>query len=385
MANRILIMTNEFFPFPGGIARYATALAEAASSAGDEIIVLAPRSSAAETVDYDRKAQFRVVRLPYPENSLLRLLTWVSVAFFFTLTGKYQVIHAADFSSGMALNICAKITGIRFRVSVHGTDLLTMRSSRAVRNLCHSDPFEFAEGVFCNSNYTKQTLQSCYEKTDKEKIHVAYPGVSPSWFAKPEEAISNGAAHKWALADGGIKIITVARLERRKNQHVVIGAIERLAGKTDQRFTYLLVGGAGCDEYQKQLRDLAREVSYPVIFTGRISDSELHGLYNAADLLCMPGTIEDSRVEGFGLVYLEAAACGVPSIGSRVGGIPEVIRHGETGILIDEVNVEQLEGAIAALTGDANLREKLSHAASKWASSFSWRTCANEIYRTVTT
>jgi len=103
-------------------------------------------------------------------------------------------------------------------------------------------------------------------------------------------------------------------------------------------------------------------------------------LYASAQLFCMPGEPHPRRVEGFGLVYLEAAAQGVAAIASRLGAIPEVVVDGETGIVIEPMDHTALGAAVLQFIQDPAFAQRLGENARKWASGFSWHRCAQETY-----
>ena len=119
-----------------------------------------------------------------------------------------------------------------------------------------------------------------------------------------------------------------------------------------------LIAGAGPDrvEFEAMANQLPDGHTR---FLGRVSDDDVQVLLSASDVFAMP-----SHMEGFGVVYVEAAFYGVPSIGCDVGGVPYAISAGVTGLLIPVGDVQALAGAIQALSSDPALRLKLGEAAS---------------------
>src|SRR5262249_48378297 len=148
-------------------------------------------------------------------------------------------------------------------------------------------------------------------------------------------------------------VLGLSRLVPRKGFDVVISAC---AGLDVQ----LAIGGAGRD-----LRRLRRRGGDRVRFLGRVSDHELPALYGAADgfAMCCRGRWTGPEAEGFGIVFLEAAACGVPAVAGRSGGSHEAVIDGETGYVVAPKDVDAVRAAICELVSDDNRRARMGAAA----------------------
>jgi glycosyltransferase involved in cell wall biosynthesis len=149
---------------------------------------------------------------------------------------------------------------------------------------------------------------------------------------------------------GKIRCLAVARLVERKG---LSDLIEALACLERDRFE-LEILGSGPDE--RKLKDLAARlgVSREVIFAGSVSRSEIPGRYRDADIFTLA-----SREEAFGNVFAEAMACGLPVVGSTVGGIPELIEHGKNGYLVPPREPRALAAAIRLLADNPELRSEI--------------------------
>jgi len=152
--------------------------------------------------------------------------------------------------------------------------------------------------------------------------------------------------------NGARLILTVGRLVERKGHDVVIRAlpgIRRAVGPV--RY---LIAGAGPEE--ARLRTLAREVGCAddVVFAGHVDDRDLPLFYAACDVFVMPSRALEQRdgIEGFGIVFLEAGACGKPVVGGRSGGIADAVLDGITGVLVDPRSVDEVTGALTRLLQD---------------------------------
>src|SRR6185437_9994060 len=132
--------------------------------------------------------------------------------------------------------------------------------------------------------------------------------------------------------------------------------------------------------YVRQLRHLVASVDCDIRILGALPDKEIRDIYGAADFFCLTGVPDSSgRVEGFGLVYLEAAAGGLPSVATAIGGVPDAVLDDETGLLVPP-SIEDIAGAITRLTEDTDTRSILAAGASAHARALSWERCAAETY-----
>ena len=153
--------------------------------------------------------------------------------------------------------------------------------------------------------------------------------------------------------DGPLKIITVTRLLERKGVHHLLEAIAR---PSPLNVTLQIVGTGS---YEQELRDKTSELglSDRVSFAGFVHSDELPELYRAADLFVLP-----SLTESFGLVFAEAMSCALPVVATVVGGIPELIRSGVEGILVEPGHPEQIRAALEQLLSDRTTLIELGRA-----------------------
>jgi glycosyltransferase involved in cell wall biosynthesis len=147
-----------------------------------------------------------------------------------------------------------------------------------------------------------------------------------------------------------------------------------------KRVTWLVIGPEGEDDYVKQLRRVVATVDCDIRFLGSLPDEQIRDIYGAADFFCLTGVPDSSgRVEGFGLVYLEAAAGGLPSVATAIGGVPDAVLADETGLLVSP-STEDIAAAITTLAEDTDTRSVLAAGASAHARALSWERCAAETY-----
>jgi glycosyltransferase involved in cell wall biosynthesis len=167
--------------------------------------------------------------------------------------------------------------------------------------------------------------------------------------------------------------LAVGEVKLRKGTHLIIEALARLAPTFPHARLYI-VGDARNTEYVGEVkRAIARHaLEGNVVWLGKLSDPELDRLYRRVRGLVIPSLNHKHHFEGFGLVHLEANARGVPAIGSRGCGNEDAIRHGYSGYLIEQGNVDQLAEAMAALLGPETDWDRRSSNAVEFARSMGW-------------
>lgn len=189
-------------------------------------------------------------------------------------------------------------------------------------------------------------------------ITVVPPGVDVERFRPLDDIERRSARRHFGVPEDAELVVAVSRLVPRKGFDTAIRAVARLA--PSRPALQLLIGGAGRDA--RRLGALARELNAPVRLLGRVPHEDLPRLYGAADVCAMLcrnrwGGLEQ---EGFGIVFLEAAACGVAQLAGRSGGAAEAVAHGDTGFVIDPPDdVTAVAAALEALLEDTSLRGRM--------------------------
>ncbi len=235
-----------------------------------------------------------------------------------------RVIHEGV--SGWVLKL---LTGIPFRCFVHGEDVETAATSREhsflVRQVC-----KHATSLICNSFNSKKLLKAL-EFAEGEKCFVLHPGVDIEKF-KP--APRNGAFRQrvgWPLES--LVLLTVGRLQRRKGQDYLIQAMPALL-KVLPSLHYAVVGRG---EEENRLRALIRslDLTEHVSLHTDFNDDDLVSAYQQCDIFILPNRTIKNDLEGFGMVLVEAQACGKPVIAGDSGGTSETLDEDATGVILD--------------------------------------------------
>jgi glycosyltransferase involved in cell wall biosynthesis len=167
-------------------------------------------------------------------------------------------------------------------------------------------------------------------------------------------------------------VLTVARIHPRKGQLAVIEALATLPADLRERIEYRLVGTTDKEKYRRQLEATAQEAGVALRVVGEVPDALLPVQYADADLFAMTSVPYRDSVEGFGLVYLEAGALGLPVVAHDIGGVRDAVTPDETGLLVAPDDRPGLAACLRRLLEDAGLREKLGAAGRARARSHSW-------------
>jgi len=179
---------------------------------------------------------------------------------------------------------------------------------------------------------------------------------------------------------GKTVILTVARLNPRKGQLEVIAALKALPPASRAGIEYWLVGSHSKENYGAALAAAAAAADFPVKLLGDIPDDRLGGIYAQADVFAMTSMPHRHSVEGFGLVYLEAGAYGLPVVAHDIGGVAEAVTDGENGLLVRPGDQAGLTAAFARLIADPDLRRRLGAAGRARAARRTWRDSAQSLF-----
>lgn len=334
---RVLALVTDAFGAYGGIAQYNRDLIYALASRNKvKEVTVFPRIAPEPLVSDDRK-----IRLLLPEKSRI---VYTARALFLALTERPDIIFSGHLYHGPLAHRLASITGARLISQLHGTEAWAPLSTQHLKSLESSDI------VLCVSNDTKNRyLAQATPGTDNAYV---LPNTVGEEFVVGNRAT---ARKKFGLSDEFV-ILTVGRLDPRnggyKGHERVIRTLRSLEA-SGRDITYLIAGiGDDRDRLEKIVQDLG--VTNEVRFLGKVLREDLPDLYRAADLFVLPST-----GEGFGIVFLEAMACGTRALGLAAGGAPDALGDGKLGILVD-VHADfpaALQVAIQSVDGN---REELS-------------------------
>lgn len=288
-------------------------------------------------------------------------------------TARRTTLHVLRaFPEGIAAALRRRLAGgcTRLVLYAHGEEVLVARSSRQLRAAARF-AWRSADLVIANSANTARLVR---EEVPGANLQVIHPGVD---CARAQRAIRELATLRGIGAGGApapLQLATVARMEPRKNQEAVIRAVATLSAE-GVALRYLC---AGDGPERPRLQRLARELRVEglVSFPGAIDDDEKWRVFAACDLHVMPAVQVGSMIEGFGIVFMEAAAAGKPSVCGRIGGQLEAVVDGSTGLAVDGTDPAQVAAALRRLAADPALRARLGAAAQLRAALYDWHSVA---------
>ncbi len=254
-------------------------------------------------------------------------------------------------------------TGTPYGILVYGTDLLLLqrqiRHSTAKRVTARA-LLGSAAVVVAISNWTRGLCLSVLEQlglsSNEMDVRTLALGTDPKYF-RPE--VDPSAVRERYGLNGRRWLITVARLTRHKGIDSGLQVLAQLGGRYPD-LGYAVVGAGGD---LARLKGIARSlgVADKVRFLTQVPDRDLPGLYNCAEVYLGLSREMEGNVEGFGISLVEAAACGVPVVAGRSGGIPDAVRQGETGLLVDSAQPDEAAQAVRGLLDDPAAARRLGH------------------------
>jgi glycosyltransferase involved in cell wall biosynthesis len=370
---KIRMLTQEFLPYEGGVATYTHGLATAAAVAGHDVVVRAPKYDG--TPASDAALAYRVERYPgglythmaFP-GLLMRALAWIR-------SEPDAVFHAIDWPWAEALFILRKFKRFQYWATLHGTDVLSMAVIPYARYLGVKNPYLIADHLLANSEATMALYEErAVRFPPNQQRRVTLLGVEAFWFDAADPNLLETVLPD--IVEQDLLLVSVGRLEPRKGHRLVLQALKRLPEALAARVVYVVVGRDIEDDYVAELRALAESSPARVRFVGTLDRDTLRALYRRADVFTLPGEPHPGRVEGFGLVFLEAAAQETPSVASALGGIPEAIADRSTGLVVPPGDLRRYTEALEALLASPDIRQAYGKAARLRAATFTWDRCS---------
>jgi len=312
-----------------------------------------------DAAEFDASAGYPVHRVPFVDVPKVRMpLLWLTLAAaaprLVRSFAPDQIHCGQSIETGTIGWWLKRRYGLPYVVHTFLEEIMVYRRGRLTRPLLKR-VLTGADAVTTISEFSREQLLEL--GVQPERIHMLYPGVTP--LQATEEA--GAALRRKHRLEGRKVLITVGRLAPRKGHDRVIEALPRIAERVPE-VTYLIVGPGSERERLERLAQTTG-VADRVVFTGPVAHAETPAYYRASDVFVMANReLANGDVEGFGLVFLEANACGLPVIGGRSGGTSDAIRHGETGWLVDPNDTGELAEKITQLLSDSALARRFGEA-----------------------
>lgn len=361
-----LVVTNDFGPRSGGIETFIHGLlAQASKNQQRNFVVLTSRQTPqSEVTKFDQKMwdenRIKVIRdtakVLLPTRRLANKATEL-----FKVHNCENVIFGASAPLGLLAKSLRRAGAKHIVALTHGHEVWWARMplfSALLRRIgAQADQMTYL------GEFTRGAVANALLREDHSKLVHLPPGVDLTRFIPAAKSLE--LQKKWGV-EGVPVIVSIGRLVPRKGSDQLIIAMPEVL-RNFPKSKLLLVGSGN---YQKRLEKLVRnlKVQDSVIFTGRVAHELLPAYYRLGDIFAAPcrsryGGLE---VEGLGIVYLEASACGVPVIAGKSGGAPDAVLDGKTGILVNGRDHLEVSGALIKLLADEKLRAQMGTAGRVW-------------------
>ena len=356
----ILLVTNDFGPRAGGIETFIIGLLERMSPGS----VMVYTSMQAESESFDQRwREDYGVHVIRDRSSILLPTPRVTKAIKKIISN--EGIECVWFGAAAPLALMAKSfrrVGVQRIVALtHGHEVWWAKIP----------PFSFAMrfiGKHVNylgylGEFTRNSIAPSLNKIDRDKLIKIAPGIDSEHFAVlPRDSR--------LVAELDIKdsptIVSVGRLVHRKGQDQLVKALPQIIDK----FPTVKLLFVGTGPHQKKIEKLIKQygVESSVRFIGRIPHEQLPRYFALGDIFAMPSRsrLFGLEVEGLGIVYLEASACGLPVIAGNSGGAPDAVLPGETGVVVDGTSERAIADAAISLLSDISKSRDMGRAGREW-------------------
>jgi len=347
---RHLLVTNDFPPKIGGIQAYLWELWRRLPAGTASVLTTPHRGAAA----FDRAQRFPIERTIEPV-----LLPNPVLAAHIRRRATAEGAEHVMLDPALPLGFVGPGLGTEYGVVLHGAEVTVPGrlpgTRQALGKVLRGASRVIAAGSYAAAEGERAAGRSL-------PVTVVPPGVDVDRFRPLSPSQRSEARRRLGLPADAFVVLSVSRLVPRKGMDLLVRAAARLA----PRFGDLIVAIGGVGRDRRRLDRLIRETRAPVRMMGRVPADHLPALYGSADLFTMLCRTRWAGLEqeGFGIVFVEAAAAGIPALAGRSGGSHEAVRHGETGAIVDEPwDLDSVTSALAELITDDRARTTMAVAA----------------------
>lgn len=359
VSNPVLFVTNDFGPRAGGIETFIIGLIERRPFGQTIVYTSFQKDSEQYDADWFTKHGVRVIR----DRSTI-LLPTPRVAFDVKKIIRSNAITTAVFGAAAPLGLLSasmKRGGVSRTIALtHGHEvwwakvfpfrLLLRRIGSTVDVLTYLGEF------------TRAAISKGISAPAQRSMIKIAPGIDIDHFVPTDAAALRNSL---GLADKKV-IVSVGRLVHRKGQDNLIEAMPEILSSISNAHLLLVGEGPYRDHLQKLVSKLGLEAA--VTFIGRVHYKELPMYFCAGDIFAMPSRsrLMGLEVEGLGIVYLEASACGLPVLAGNSGGAPDAVVHNETGLVVDGTDRAQIAAAAVQLLTDPESSQRMGAIGRQW-------------------
>ena len=353
---RYLVLTELFLPTKGGTAVWFAEVYRRLSGKETHIVTAdVPGAAAVDAMHPNTVHRIHMRRVTWLRPESLGMYANLFIkSLWLALTHRFDAIHAGRaLPEGITAWLVARLTLHPVVIYAHGEELTTWGYGGKYKAMCFA--LRHADRVIANSEFTRDELLKM--GVEESRIHLIYPGVDVERFRPSLECTD--LRQSVGVTDAGKLILSVGRLSRRKGFDQVIQALPVLVDAgLDVR--YALIGIGEDQDYLLNLA-LVHGVADRVHLLGHVSVDELPRWYNACDVFAMPNRDINGDTEGFGMVFIEAAACGKPTIAGQAGGTGAAVLDRITGLRIPGDSLEHVTAALVSILSKPDIAQRLGH------------------------
>jgi phosphatidylinositol alpha-1,6-mannosyltransferase len=379
-----LLLTYDFPPIGGGIARMTGELAKRYPP-GTLVVSTGQHPG---SVEVDSSFSNVVDRIAIPSRRLRTvqgLLVWSHRASALARSLRPEFVWCGNFKpAGYPARWVHKRVGTPYGIVFYGTDLLLLQRQiqrSAAKRISARELMGSAAGLVAISEWTRSLCLSVLGqlgfRAGEQDVRTLSLGTDPEYF---RPGVDSAALRRRYGLDGRRWLITVARLTRHKGVDMALQVLARLREHYPD-LAYAVVGSGGELPVLERLAQ-SLGVADRVRFLTGVPDSDLPGLYNCAEIYLGLSRQTEGNAEGFGISLVEAGACGLPVIGGRSGGIPDAVREGETGILVDSERPAEIASALRELLDNRAMAQRLGTNGRRAVETYyNWKRVADDLGR----
>jgi len=368
---KILLLTEVFPPRTGGSGRW---FFEIYRRLPREMVVIAA-DNAPDCEHFDRRHNLHLVRMPlgFAGWGLARVRSFGQyyrayrrLASLIRTEGIESIHAGKSLPEGLLAWLMRRRLGLPYTCYVHGEELNLAEGSREVRFWTRR-VLRGAERVIANSRNTQSLLLKKWQVSPKQVV-VLHPGVDADQFVPSSPDLE--VRHRLGWGQRPV-VLTVGRLQKRKGQDMMIRALPAIRrGIPD--VLYAIVGDGDERQYLEELVAQAGLGGH-VKFHGNLDDADMLPCYQQCDLFALPNREVNGDIEGFGMVLLEAQACGKPVLAGTSGGTAETMSIPETGLVVPCDEPEHLAAAVIELLSNKDQLRAMGESARAWVlENFDW-------------
>ena len=374
--NKSLLVSGAYFPPQvGGISHFMQAISSALGSERVCCLTGVPNNNQVNR-SVGSGSHPRVYRRPtaFSKGDYLQALAWSTTIGQIMIQERPRAVQFATASESYLGPLLRRWLNLPFVIYAHGNEILAamrddwQKPRRALQE---------ADRIFANSHYTARLVEQA--GVQSKRIEILNPGCDTNHF-RPLQPRLDLRRQLLGSRERDRVVLSVGGLVARKGQDMVIRALPQVL-QSIPNTVYLIVGG-GPDRERLESLAVAMGVRDRVVFTGYAADSDLPHIYALSDVFIMPSRInvEACDVEGFGLVFLEAGACGKPVIGGRSGGISDAIVEEKTGFLVTPHDPDNIAQVLVRLLSDKELSGRMGEEGRlRVINGFSWEQVSNQV------